>query len=800
MSENPFVNREEDLAEVLGFLEEPRKRPLSVFVAAPSGIGKSRFLDEVAHQSSTAHLVRVRIRRSRGSRLENGFFLIQIAATLHKASETLTGVPSLTEFNKNLKSYLADENLGLEATDELLKELDVPLVRQIKGFLERRFSLGDFKPKELLGVNEQAAVAYLKRYIRAVVENCNVGLIFENMHLIDEDTLAFLVETVNWPSTAVLMCEITSIETASSANFWSFGELVEEFERAGFELKTKLLAPLTYDHFAEVASNKGVSADESLKNAYSREAGNIRAIYNVAVVKERQQSPDVRLKGDSFEQLFASLNRNEKFLLVALHTHDGSVSSSHLETFLEHVGTHGIEVAHLRQCLTDLSLSEVIIFEASQVLFAHDSLSHALDSLAPPAMTHLAQKIWLDVYARGAKTDAEWLFYFQLAVVYGDERILISALNHITEIAEGTHFQDRSIAALTAAASTLVKIGKPQSLEIVKKGIHQIVQTLFELEAYSQVEDLLPQVKTDDETSHLLRVALASRMDRLEDVFEQTSEQATEEFGDQTGFAVIRLIALATLHQRDEAHRLYKKTMSIPGATKSPYYPYLMRNTDIFLSHTESLDPIKRSAEIFASHGDHVEEAHSMNALGMQLGRLGRLADAREALRLAENLMSDHSSGHAQTVNNRAVVRVSDGKVDEGSRMLLHLARDAVQFPFDRVVVAQNLAAFAALAGEDEAPSAFETSGKLLERLNLRNPGLKRSHLWNQSQWARQTGHLEDAEAYLNQARALDMAHTDVWKYRLFGDALPDDEFRFLSEQPYHFSYLSKWHFSFDLT
>lgn len=799
MSNDPFVNREQDLTEVLDILEQPRERPLSVFVAAASGIGKSRFLDEVAQQSKTSQLLRVRIRRSRGSRLENGFFLIQIAATLHKASETIAEIPSLTEFNKNLKSYLADENFGLEATDELLKELDVPLVRQIKGFLERRFSLGEFKPRELLGVNEQAAVAYLKRYIRAVVEQNEVGLIFENMHLIDEDTLAFLVETVNWPDTAVLMCEITSIEAASRANFWSFGELVEEFERAGFELKTKLLAPLTYDHFAEVASNKGVAADERLKTAYSNEAGNIRAIYNVAAVTERQQGPASQVNGDSFGQLFASLSRNEKFLIAALHTHDGSVASALLDTFLEHVGPHGIEVSALRQSLVDLSLSEVINFENAQVVFAHDSLMHELERLVPPAMTHLSQKIWLEVYEILAKTKTEWLLYFQLAISHGDERLLTKAIYRIAKIAEGAHFQDQSIEALTLAAETLVQIDDPQSQELVQKGINQIVQTLFELEAYEQVEPLIPSVRTDSQTNALLRAALSSRMDRLEDVFDQTSRDATQNFLDKTGFAILRLIALATLHQRDEAFSLYRETMSTPGTTKSPYYPHLMRNTDIFLCHSESLDPIKRSAEIFAARGDRLEEAHSSNALGMQLGRLGRLNDARDALRHAENLMADHSTGHAQTLNNRAVVRVADDKIDEGTRMLFHLARDTVQFPFDRIVVAQNLAAFSAMADEADTDTAFDASLHLLENMSLRNLGLKRSHLWNQSRWARQSGNLEVADDCLRQARGLEMTHTALWKYRLFGEPLPDDEFRFLAEQQYHFSYLSKWHFSFDL-
>jgi hypothetical protein len=799
MSDDPFVNRDQDLAEVLEILEQPRGRPLSVFVAAASGIGKSRFLDEVASQSKAAHLLRVRIRRSRGSRLENGFFLIQIAATLHKASESVAEIPSLIEFNKNLKSYLADENFGLEATDELLKELDVPLVRQIKGFLERRFSLGEFKPRELLGVNEQAAVAYLKRYIRAVVEQSDIGLIFENMHLIDEDTLAFLVETVSWPDTAVLMCEITSIEAASSANFWSFGELVEEFERAGFELKTKLLAPLSYDHFAEVASNKGVPADASLKAAYSNEAGNIRAIYNVAAVNERQRGETAKTGGDSFEQLFASLSRNEKFLSAALHTHNGSVASSHLDKFLKQAERYGIDGATVRQSLTDLSLSEVISLESGQVAFAHDSLTHALEQLVPPAMIHLAQKIWLDVYDDLAKTKTEWLFYFQLAIAHGDEHLLTKAIHRISEIVEGAHFQDQSIDALKLAAETLVQIDHPQSQDLVQTGIHQIVQTLFELEAYEQVESLLPYVRVDPQTNALLHAALASRMDQLEQVFDQTSAETIEEFPDKTGFAILRLIALATLHQRDDALSLYRDTMSIPGTTKSRYYPHLMRNTDIFLPHSESLDPIRRSAELFSSTGDQLEEAHSRNALGMQLGRLGRLSDARDALRIAEDLMDDHSSGHAQTLNNRAVVRIADGKTDEGTRMLLHLARDTVQFPFDRVVVAQNLAALAAMAEESGAETAFDTSLHLLENMSLRNLGLKRSHLWNRSQWAHQKGQQDVSEDLLNQARKLQMTHTDLWKYRLFGDPLPDEEFEFLAGQRYHFSYLSKWHFSLDL-
>lgn len=799
MPNDPFVNREQDLAEVLNILERPRDRPLSVFIAAASGVGKSRFLDEVARQSTSPQLLRVRIRRSRGSRLENGFFLIQIAATLHKASETTAHIPSLTDFNKNLKSYLADENFGLEATDELLKELDVPLVRQIKGFLERRFSLGEFKPKELLGVNEQAAVAYLKRYIRAVVERHDVGLIFENMHLIDEDTLAFLVETVSWPSKAVLMCEITSIEAASQANFWSFGELVEEFERAGFDLETKLLAPLTFEHFSQVASNRGVNADEYLKTAYSNEAGNIRAIYNVAAVRERQQGSTLQVDESTSEQLFASLNRNEKFLIVALHAHDGSVTTAHLDNFLDQVGSHGIEVADLKQSLIDLSLSEVIGIENSQVGFAHDNLAHALEHMAPPAMVHLAQKIWLDVYEALSKTKSEWLFYFQLAIAHGDERLLAKALHRVAKIAVGTHFHDQSIDALTSAADTLVKIDDSQSQDMARKGLHQIVQTLFELEAYEQVEALLPHVRTDAQTTGLLNVAVASRMDRLEDVFRRTSSDATQDFTDKTGFAILRLIALATLHQRDDALNLYKDTMATPGTTQSPYYPHLMRNTDIFLSHSESLDPIRRSAEIFAVQGDQIEEAHSYNALGMQLGRLGRLDEARDALRHAENLMADHSSGHAQTLNNRAVVRVADGKIDEGTRMLFHLARDTVQFPFDRVVLAQNLTAFSAMANETNAETAFETSGHLLENMGLRNLGLKRSHLWNKSCWARQSGQQHVADDCLRQAREIEMTHTPLWKFRLFEEQLPDEEFSFLAEQRYHFSYLSKWHFSFEL-
>ncbi|AVW90050.1 MULTISPECIES: hypothetical protein [Roseobacteraceae] len=801
MSDLPFVNRTDDLSDVLSLLHGHWDKPFCLFLEAASGIGKSRFMDEVAQRHEGRDLVRVRIRRSRGSRLEDGVFLTQIAAALQKAAETGAKILSIEEFNKNLKAYLTDEHLGLEVANELLKELDVPLVRQIKGFLERRFSLGEFKPEELLDMNGQAAVTYLKRYVRAVVEHHPVGLILENIHLIDEATLGFLVEDVTWRKDSMVLCEITQIEAQSPFVTWSLGELVEEFDRAGFTCKARMLLPLTYTHYAEVARNMGVTKDQRLSQVYHQDGGDLRGIHNLAkVVRSGAGLNATQVSdGDSYAQLFKTMSRDERFLAVTLHLHDGAAPAALLDHFMDRLAGQGLDPDQLRVARMELALNEMITLGGGQVAFAHDGLARAMEDLAPPAMVQIARKTWIDVYGDQAETDDQWLFQLRLAIEHCEEHTLHRALSRLEAIGDNSHFRDRIVAVLEAAATLFGQQIAEGARDLGLSGLRKVAGLLFELEAYASVALLLDRLELSGEMDRLARTAVAGRLDQVDETLALTAPEQLAGCRDHTGFAVVRLAALASIHQRDAALALYRQVVARPETPRSPYFPYLLRNADIFLSYGDSLAPLRQSAELFAARGQMREAAHSRNALGMQLGRLGRLDEASAELAQAEQMMTGQATGHAQMLNNRGVIQLSAGQHGEGTRILFLLARDGAQDPFDRIVLAQNLAVVGALTGDPDTEALFAAAERLLTHHALSNQGLWRSLHWNWSRWASAAGDAPTAEARMEKARGIDMIHTDLWQARLFGTTLPDGDSTFLAGQPFHYSFLSKWHFPLDL-
>lgn len=792
-----FVNRITELEEFGRRVGTKREGPLALFLVAPSGVGKSRFLAEAALSYRDPRMIRVRVRRSHRGRYENGFFLLQTAAALHNAAESIDEIPTLAAFNSNITKYLNIEDIGLEATDEFMQDLDLPFINQIKTLIERQLSIGRFKPRALLGPNQAAGVSYLKLYVRTILESFPVALILENAHLMDEDALIFFSDTIDWPDTALVICEFTRLEDApNGTTCWSIGELAEEFERAGFDISTMALTPLEFNHYKEIATQKGIGDTPHLREAYSREGGNIRAIYDLSAIV--RFDPSVKIDRATARIALNALPRDQRFFAVALAVHDDPVPPQRLEAFHAAMDQRGPAPATTREAQIALQIADIISVDEQGAALAHDTLSKAITDDSDPALLALARSVWAQVYRSSSLEENEWLRLLRLLAEQGDAGGLDKALGNFLGEARRAHFKDELVETLTMAGRTFADETRLRASPLNQEVLRRIASILFEIEEYEEVEGIKAALELPVLRARLLDAALLDRCDEANEAIALAvpmAEDASLSIEDRLGFALVAIASFASLQRHDEAHLLYRAIVAVPGVAKVSLYPYLIRMTDIFLGLRDSLEPIRRSIELFSCRGDVHEAAHSRNAYGMQLARLGRLDEAKTEFSTADEALSLSSVDQAQILNNKAALRLMYADAGETTALYLTLSRDLVRRPFDQVVVALNFAVMASIRGAASADDAHASADKILSDAGLPDLGLRRTFAWNKSQWLKDRGDENGAAAALNIAKKLAMTHSELWRFRLFAEPIKTSDYAFQTNQKFHAPLLSKWHF-----
>jgi len=795
MVETKFINRESELAEFGRILSQPREQPIGLFLMAPSGIGKTRFLTEVQQRNPQKHFIRIRIRRSRSGRYENGYFLQQIAKATHETA-TKNGHPSIGDFNRNFTKYIDLDALGLEATDDLMQEFSLPLINQIKKILERQLSIGRFRPKMLLGPNEAAGISYLKLYVRTIAEKSRSFFILENAHLIDDDTLNFLTDTIEWSQQSGIMFEFTQFDSGSGTT-WSLGELAEEFERAGFYIVTRALTPLEYTHYTAVASQKGVEDDERLRRAYDNENGNIRSIYDLSTIKMNRSKTAI---SDQKTARIAidSIPSDQRLIAIALAIHDDPAPIVRLDKFCDQIDKRTNKLIPTREAIKKLIDAEIAEERETDVYLAHDTVSRVIDESTDPSLIALARSVWIAVYNENAISNYEWERLIRLTADSGDAAALETVLDAVTEEARRAHFKDGLIASLEiAAAKFSVRFSQSKS-SMMRRILLKIAALYFEIEEFERTYNLLPNLLVEGADLDSYRATLLNRIDKDEEAVALATPYIHNDellIEDKLPFILPTIASFASLDRRADATPLYRMVIADSQAPRSVLFPYLLRIADIYLPIKESLGPIKQSIEWFARARNSIEEAHARNTYCMQLARLGKLDHAMREAKQADKLLVNSAVDQAQTLNNQGAVRLMQEDIGDTTELYLTIARDLVRRPFDKTTVALNRAVLLSLRKSDSASLAHETAIEIAKQANHTDKALLRRAHWNSARWYFTIGDKKRAQTYLKEASNATFRDHPLWTARFKEHQPTDPDYEFQYSLPYHISFLAKWHY-----
>ena len=795
MVETKFINRGRELKEIDRILSEPRNQPLGLFLIAPSGIGKTRFLTETERRNPDEHFIRIRIRRSRSGRYENGYFLQQMARAIHEKAAT-NGYPDIGNFNRNFTKYVDLDAMGLEATDELMQEFNIPLVNQIKKLLERQLSIGRFRPKMLLGPNEAAGISYLKLYVRTIAEKSPSIFILENAHLIDEDTLVFLTETIEWPENSGILFEFTQLDARSSAN-WTLGELAEEFERVGFSIVSMALTPLEYQHYTTVASQKGVQNNDRLRSIYEKEKGNIRSIYDLSAIRVDVLEEEFRHKLTA-RVAIETMPQDQRLIAIALAIHDDPAPKHRLDAFCDEIDKRTNPITSTREAIKKLVASELAEETQSSVFLAHDTVSRVIDETSDPSLVALARTIWIAVYRKNAIADFEWGRVIRLTAYAGDAAALDNVLDDAVEEARRAHFKDGLISALEKAVETFTERLSQSKSSIMERVLSKIAALYFEIEEFEKTYNLLPSLSVEGMRRDFYLATLLNRLDKDAEAVALAApyiESTSLVIAEKLPFILPTIASYASLDKRADATPLYRMAIADPLAPRSTLFPFLLRIADIYLPLEESLAPIKQSIEWFKRAGNSVEEAHARNTLCMQLARLGNLNEAMQEVGTADELLAHSAVDQAQVLNNKAAISLMRNDTGDTTELYLTIARDLVRRPFDKTTVALNRAVLLSLRGSQTASAAHEAAIEIAESANHTDKSLLRRAHWNAAQWHYTIGDKKLAKSYLKLAKKASLRPHPLWTARFEKCPPVDPDYNFQSTLPYHISFLVKWHY-----
>lgn len=314
-----FANRDDELPVLTEFLRpggEPAPAAVCI-VSGPSGVGKSRLVDQAARMAGTAApYVRVPIRVWDPEAGESGFFLRMCALAVSEASGT-HGYTALNSFGQRrgaLATARAAATGGAKGLEKVLTGTQAA-VPAIDAWTAQQDAVRD-----LLGQPSTEALKAASDYLRRVAGANGLALAVENAQNLDRESLHYLLALIERSPMARLVLEYTSAHDPAAAG-WPYTDLVAACRSSRV---TVLELPVPVVSFDALAAQNFSGLDgrfvETLRHVLKKEAGNIREVERLHEISEMALTPSVS-STDTVARFVSALTDEQKIVLwfIVLH-------------------------------------------------------------------------------------------------------------------------------------------------------------------------------------------------------------------------------------------------------------------------------------------------------------------------------------------------------------------------------------------------------------------------------------------------------------------------------------------------
>lgn len=798
-----FANRAHEVQQLVDFLEaDPPHAHRVSLVSGPSGIGKSRLVDEAVNSvASQMRNVRVNIRQSDFRCGESGFFLRASATAVAEVCKQDIWGDSLEGYARR-RGGLAVIRSTFGAAAKTIEKLAIGHTEASVDLMSA-WTKNSSTLKDLLGEPSVPALRLASDYLEKVLSQEKCVLILENAQFIDPESLYYIcVLLTKCPSVQLILEYTTKHDLRESpGRHREYGELRESCLDHDFGVMELPLGPLDFDVLAlKNFQTDDVRFVEVLRRELQTRGGNIRDVERLHELANKRGFDSFNLA--TIDATLAGFNGAQKIVLWIIASFRRKLDPYELAQITGFVPASIRPLAPVEVAKT---LGPFVEMRHGTFWIDHDSLLERLYSIPSIRRECLVAASAASAYYRAFLERRDFAQYSEYEILFA-----LLSLSRPLNSADLVNF------ALSRLSDRTRSSGRPGGLlrlvdefaqgappYIVQHGlIKRLIQIIYDacwIEGAIHLTEAYRASSPEIRLCHCHALSLSGRHDDAE--AELTLLHATITKMDLSPPKRRRLEFYAGLvgalmarvgGQYEISRRRYQ---DLPlGQLVRPEDKCLYYRFGEVADVVDAAERLEIALGIARKAKNPVETVRAAVSLAMIRAECGRLAEANALLNEADSFSGRNYVDSYMSANNRLVVDLlSGGRSLEYYDALQHGLPLVIE-SMDRILITNNLMAAAVLIGDIANASRF--CQHLEERLpRIVEGNMQRLSYYNCSRFHAIQGSAELADEYLNRAFATHISFdSDYWQARRAETNDISIDFR-LSCQ-FDLPMMSNWYFS----
>lgn len=768
------------IKDINKFTEKKQNRIL--FVWADSGIGKTSTIKKVGLQKElTREIICIDTPPlNTNDVVENGTFIGYVAESLDSF------------FKKEgwgLKDFLVQGFSCRQQKKELSKLLTSVSTMPITAFsllCERLLQLNDNDAEKIINSIELENILINIEYIKFILDMYNVVIDITNTQNMDPLSMNELKKLFAQGNNLYFIFEYTTINN-DTTNLW---RLAKSFENVA-KIEVFGLNCLPIEYALTIIAPDGICDVNKVEEFYANTAkGNLYKMFSARSELNLIGSQDVYK--DPIEVKISKLNYSQKLILGIVCLYDGCIPIREYDEIIEYISPSFFlnrdDIYSLNGLVNTEQENSFSVCHASVI----DSFNICIENYA----ALVAYKFLSEYYIfKSSKMDLDISqqnqYMFKLLKLY-------SIFDPIKILERITDFRQLLNSSLSEeyGANIIQNIYNSISDKELDVKI-QIINIAYESGFYQTAYSLVDRLKADDTRIFLLKIMLLNRIDKHDKVLDLCKKILKGKCDLRTELVTKMIRMLSERSQNNEkAYQKTFKSLFNNSKYKDIYeYGFLLRNSQIVYSFSDSIQFINESIDFFEKRNQTKDMACSKLTLAVQNARLGNLSEAKNIIEKIEFTLMDTTFEKHIIYMDKAAISLLEETADDETLILLQKSYLTATTSFDKVVILNNQLCWYILHKVEE--NLFLKLKQQLDKLLETEPDLRlhRRTFINYSKYYQNV--MNDpitANKMLVKAACIDVSNDDISDAFINGTC-NDKNLLFLSKRPYYVSFITYWHF-----
>lgn len=776
-----IIDRQKETSEIVSNITKSSSTDNYILlVYGNSGVGKSSLMEKVSKTDLIRReFVFVNMPPKNNDNLcEKGAFINEIVKTLNNTKGLFDDLSSFI-FHGFSERYRKSEMERLIFSSQKFPAKLGSL------FIGKSLNLGNADVNKILYSNEEYAMLIKIEYIDFVLKSSNIILDVSNVQNIDRFSAFTLKNLLLNNKGAFWIFEYTTNEK----NDCRIEEMLDFYSSVAIVKKYKVgFLPTDYALTTLELKPEELKVADRLKKYYSEQAnGNL---FKIKFLKDEMllkltDNDDI----DPISYKINQLRETEKTTLAIICLCDGCLSYNTFTEIIKFLSNSFYITVDVLNKLNDF----ILINNEGTIQIIHASIIDSLSENKEKFAFLSAYEILKGYYENKIKQlDAKSEEYRKsklhllkldslfcpekiLEDIEGFKRTLVSCFSE----EQAAYILNNIFLSLDNKATKLVIVNIAYSLGFYKTGI-----------------DLISKIKLNNYNFELLECALLNRNDFHEETISKCNFIISKEKDKRVILIalMIRMLSERSLGDYIACERTLKQLLKKRKYKKYDEYGFLLRNTQLVYSYSDSIRYIKKSIKFFKKRNKNKETGLSLLTLAVQKARLGDTKFAKELLNSLNHVYEDTTFERHIISLNQIAVTLLDGTSNEQDFFLLKKLLIYATTTFDKITILNNMLCWCIV--HKSSSEMFYEVKRQLDDLLFEEPDIrlrKRTYV-NYSIYFRDV--LKDEETYrkfIKKAASIN-AKDLLCDYFIYG-ICKDKNYQYLCKCCCYVSFITYWHF-----